>query len=198
MKKKNQLKAQELLGDVGIIDSYIYLKPVNHILSGFCASKTPNGVYIYRFSYPLFDRADSLNLNFSERLPRPDGHIDFDEYDKALWEVEYLNRIAPRLEDARAHLDIESLYRYINDNSAILRNEWVSKSYILLLVLMERYSESLEQIDILLKEELPVGREQIALECRELKELLRVKPARAKELVLDWEQEMKKRLGISN
>lgn len=182
--------------DIGFIGPYLYLKPANHILSGFCAEETPNGIYISKYIYPLFDRSDTLNLNFSERLPYPAGYISFNEHGYEDCALEFLERITPYIGVARKHLSIEAFYTYLLDHEAILNNEWVRKSYLLLLVVLEKYSEAQAEAELILRKRYTGTREQITREAEEFKELLASDPPRARALVLTWENAMKARLGI--
>jgi hypothetical protein len=195
MDRQFQAKVLEKLPvDAGFFGPFLYLKPVDHILSGFCAEKVRNGIYISKYCYPLCDRSDDLNLNFSERLPYPECFIDFDVIDKADRANEFVNRILPFIENAKQNLDVHALYKFIQNNENILRNEWVMKTYILLQVLMGKYTGALVNIEKILANQYSGAREQIAKECSEIKLLLEEDPFSAKDKVVEWEGQMKSRV----
>lgn len=195
MDRQFQAKVLEKLPiDAGFFGSFLYLKPVEHILSGFCAEEVRNGVYISKYCYLLCDRSDDLNLNFSERLPYPECFIDFDVIDKADRANEFVNRILPFMENAKQNLDVLALYKFIQNNEKILRNEWVMKTYILLQVLMGKYADALVNLEKILANQYSGAREQIAKECGEIKLLLEEDPSSAKNRLVEWEGQMKSRV----
>ena len=175
----------------GFFDSYLYFMPMEHILSGFCAEQTRNGIYISKYYYSLFDRASNLNLNLSERLPYPECFIDYNSTKKTDVASVFIERVAPYIEDVRNSSDPLSIYLYIQTNPKLLKNEWIMKTFILIQVFLEKYTDALTNLEEILNNKYTGTRLQITMDCREIFDLLIQDPSSAKERVLEWEEQMK-------
>ncbi|MDE1465712.1 hypothetical protein [Spartinivicinus poritis] len=197
MNKQFQKKLLEAYPEIRLKGDYFFFEPVDHLLGGFCAEVTRNGIYISEFIYPLFDRSTQLNLNFSQRLPYPDSFIDYDQFDKEDRPAELVRRIAPYVDDLNKKLNLSYFYGYFQQNPNLLKNEWTIKTYILLLVILGKFSEAMTLIKKTLQKPYTGVRKQITKECQELKVLLEINPEKAMQLVLNWEKEMMASLQIS-
>lgn len=186
----------ETIQNAGFIGNYLYFLPIDHVLCGFCANSTPRGIYISSYRYPLFNRSESLDLLFSERLPYPEGFLRFREVQKKDRAREFVRRIEPYVEEMRGGSSLQAFSDYINDHKDVLRNEWAKKTYVLFLVLTEDYSAAWDYLDIALQSGRAPGRETIRMECEMIRNALEKDPESARQLVLKWESEMKIYLGL--
>lgn len=197
MNKKFKEKILENYPEFRFDGGYFYYAPNGYILAGFCAEMTRNGIYLSEFLYPLFDRSDELNLNFSYRLPYPQGFIDYDQISDESRPTELVKRVSPYVDGLKSKMTLEYLYENIQANPAALKNVWIRKTYILLLILLEKYKEAQKLIENLLEAEYSGVFRQITIECSELKELLERDPRRAKRLVISWADQMKAELNLN-
>lgn len=197
MNKQFQKKILECYPEFKFSGAYFFFGPKNCMLGGFCAEMARNGIYISEFLYPLFDRSDQLNLNFSHRLPYPEGFIDYDQFSKEDRPAELVKRVAPHIENLKSKMTLNSFYAALHSNPTAFKNEWVNKTYILLLILLDKFSEAQALIEGVLKKEYTGAREQITAECLQVKELLEKDPNEAKRLVMSWGEQMKSNLQLS-
>lgn len=166
------------------------------MIGGFCAEMGRNGIYISEFLYPLFDRADDLNLNLSKRLPYPGGYIDFDEVPEHSRPSVLAERIDPHVVGIKKKMSLQAAYEFILESPSLLKNEWILKTHVLLLVAMGRYSEAQTNINMILERKFTGARERITTECQAVGALLQNDPEGAKRLVFGWEEQMKAMLKI--
>lgn len=187
----------EILPGTGLVDGFLYFRPVGHILSGFHAERARRGIYIARYCYLLSDRAECLNLNFSERLSSPEGLIDSHGVSGKDLADMFVSRIRPHIHEAKAMMDVSAFFDYIASRPQLLRNEWVKKTYAELLIFLKRYDEAKQYISEILDMKLCDSRAKLRAECQELDFLLSVDPGEALQRILSWENEMKLRCSIT-
>ncbi|WP_394201966.1 hypothetical protein [Marinagarivorans algicola] len=99
------------------------MKPFEHVLSGFCCEVTPRGAYIWKFTYPLFDRFDCLSFLYSQRLEHPEGYIDFEKVDKKELADEFLSRIDKYVENAYQYLTLDQFCLLYEQRPDLLKHE---------------------------------------------------------------------------
>ena len=58
-----------ILGGFQSTSNYIYIHPIEHVLSGFCIERTSNSVYLSQVYLPICDQFDVFHLEFAHRIP---------------------------------------------------------------------------------------------------------------------------------
>lgn len=178
---------------LGCVDGYFYLKPLEHVLSGFCCETVPGGIYIWRFIFPLFIVSDAIHLTYSARLRYPEGFISKEVIPKAEYAAEFLKRIEAHMCEASDSRTIEGYVRYYSDKSLEYFGYKVRKSYAYALILAGLYDEAKETINEIIVFLKKRGLDQKCVdECEEFLRLLSVDSRGVVELLLECDALMKK------
>ncbi len=173
------------------VDTFFYVSPVDHILSGFLCEMTPNGAYVWRFLYPLFDKFSCLHLTYSYRLPYPDGYIDYEKVEKKELANEFVSRIDQYVDDAYNYLALEQFVAYLDTQEELLSHEQVQKALGYTMILLGDKAKAKEYLGGC------VAKLRKPEECQEVMAALDKGLDNAKRLVLDCEFDMEKLLGIN-
>lgn len=193
-KKKFIKRVLESNSELSSIDTYFYLKPVEHVLSGFMFEVTPNGGYVYRFNFPLFDKFDYLTLLYSHRLSGGDSYIDFDTVVEENVAVEFLKRISGHFDDAHRCLTLEGFCHYMEACEPLLKHGHA------LMVLGYAYvlRDHPDKAEILLNSALDKLRGRFLRDCQENIDILRKDHSCLKKILLDREKEMASSIGLKS
>lgn len=191
---KSQFINKVLKGKQGLanINTYFYVLPVTHILSGFFCEMTPRGAYIWRFLYPLFDTSDALHLLYSKRLEYPNDYIDFGSVDKADLANTFLYRIEAHIDDAHELLTIQKFRSYCESRPSLLEHEHSQMVYGFAMLLLNEDQKAFSFLNRARMHLQSPYKEQ----CLEVLQLLSKEPKVAKELILKWEESVKLKLGV--
>ncbi len=177
-------------------DGFFIFDSGEHVLSGYCVEFRPRQIYMYTTLHLSAERFDYLNLNFSDQI----GALCSPESWKEMGIEQQIDSICDffgkNLPIVKSRASINWIVKYIDRNLFLLENEWIQRSYAIALVLTNRESEALVQIESILNDDLPLGREIIIEDCMQLKAMLNKSPKAAHELILEWENAVKKRLGF--
>jgi len=186
---KKVLKEKPELSNV---DTFFYVSPVEHILSGFCCEITPHGAYINRFLYPLFDKNEFIHLTYSQRLKYPDGYIDFDKVDKKELANEFLSRINGYVDSAYDYLTIQQFCHCLDERPELLDHEHAQMIFGYAMVLLNEKDKAREYLNKAIAE----LRKPFYDECNQILTLLDEDLESAKQVILSWEAEMKESIGL--
>ena len=74
------------------LGNMFYLSPADHVLAGVGYERVPDGGYIWRYAYPLYDPIRFFHLSYGERLPVPEGFIGDDDIGEGELADEFLKR----------------------------------------------------------------------------------------------------------
>ncbi|WP_020414846.1 hypothetical protein [Microbulbifer variabilis] len=196
MNAELKVALKEAFPDAILTGPYIYFGPKDHLVSGFCLEMTRNGIYISEFVYPLFKRSDQLSLLFSERLPYPEGFVDYERWEGNKRVDEVVNWLDANSQRVKEKLSLGRFVSEIQSHPVALKNKWVQMVNALALILLGEYCKARVIIQYLSDQELPKGMMQISEECRVLNGVLECNPDKARILVEGWEQEMKAKLKL--
>lgn len=174
------------------INTYFYVLPVEHILSGFFCEMTPRGAYVWRFLYPLFDTSDALHLLYSQRLDYPDDYIDFEKVDKSNLAATFIQRVENKVEEAKNVSTLHKFCAYCESRSALLEHEHSQMVYGFALLLLDQNERAYGFLNRAMNHLQGSHKEQ----CMEVLKLLSQEPKVAKELIVRWEEANKSRLGV--
>jgi len=100
-------------------------KSYDLILSGYALDRTPSGIYINKFYYPLFDYSEGCHLTYSDRLPDLENIISFADIDKSDLADLTLSIITRWKEDVDEIFTIEE-FCHMLDKRYEKRNVWNS------------------------------------------------------------------------
>ena len=104
------------------LGNFFCLKPVSDVIGGVCAERTANGIYVWKFYYPLFNRANELDLTLGQRLNKDDGYIESRGKTESSLGVEFANRIRPLVREVQDCSNYDSLIAFIEKNPRLIRN----------------------------------------------------------------------------
>ncbi|HEY0567811.1 MAG TPA: hypothetical protein VGD13_06730 [Xanthobacteraceae bacterium] len=69
MTKNKHLKAlHNRLPMLGITGNFLFVLPVNQVMSGLAVEATPTHIYYWRYLIPLYDKIDFLHFGIAERI----------------------------------------------------------------------------------------------------------------------------------
>lgn len=174
------------------LGTFFFVKPFEHVLSGFCCEMTPRGAYIWKFLYPLFDKFDCLSLLYSQRLSYPDGYIDFEKIDKKELADEFLLRIDKYVNNAYRYLTLEQFCALYDERPDLLRHERAEMALGYGMVLQGEKSSAIKH----LARALTYLREPALSECRDVLNLVDQDIEDAKRKILNFEKKMKENIGL--
>lgn len=143
IRKLEKFLLKELHG-FSIHDGYFYSNNFQHILCGYKLERTPNGLYLWRFVYPLFDSARAIHLTFGDRV------LDGSEcLLNGLSESEVVSRLMDfiRMDEfflnKSSPMSINDFASRCHSNPSIMRNTHVYLVYLMSLLLLDRVDEVL-------------------------------------------------------
>ena len=174
------------------IDAFFFVKPVEHILSGFFCEVTPRGAYVWKFVYPLFDRFDCLSLLYSQRLEYPEGYIDFEKVDKKRLADEFLFRIEKHFEDAYQYLTLDQFCGLYKQRPALLKHERAEMALGYSMVLLGEKDSAIKHLEGAIVH----LREPALSECQNILNLVKSDFESAKKGVLNLEREMRTHIRL--
>lgn len=171
-------------------DTFFYLSPFEHILSGFCCEITAHGAYLWRFVYPLYDKFEGLSLLYSFRLPGVNSYIDFDRISRDHLAEEFTLRVAGHLDEAKQCLTLPQFMNYLDMRPGVLENAHSEMVYGYTKLLMDQKDLALHH----LRDAIKRLREPYSSQCQTVLDLAKIDLNRAKEMILGFEVEMKNML----
>jgi len=174
------------------VDTFFFVKPLEHILSGFCCEVTPRGAYIWKFAYPLFDKFDCISLLYSQRLEYPEGYIDFEKVDKKELADEFLSRIDKYVENAYQYLTLDQFCLLYEERPDLLKHERAEMTLGYTMVLLGEKELAVKH----LTGAVAYLREPALSECQTILKFVDSDMESAKKAVLDLEHEMKSSIGL--
>ncbi len=174
------------------VDTFFFVKPFEHVLSGFCCEVTPRGAYIWKFTYPLFDRFDCLSFLYSQRLEHPEGYIDFEKVDKKELADEFLSRIDKYVENAYQYLTLDQFCLLYEQRPDLLKHERAEMALGYTMVLLGKKDLAVKHLEGAVS----YLREPALSECQNILKLAGSDMESAKKAVLDLEHEMKSSIGL--
>ncbi len=175
------------------VDTFFFVEPFDHVLSGFCCEITPRGAYVWRVVYPLFDKFNCLSFLYSQRLEYPEGYIDFGCVDKKELGGEFLLRIDKYIKEAYQYLTLEQFSRLFEQQPDLIKHERAEMAYGYCMVLLEKK----ELAEKHLSGALLHLREPAYSECQNVLALVEQDLVEAKKAVLDLECQMKQNIGVN-
>lgn len=174
------------------VDTFFFVKPLEHILSGFCCEVTPRGAYIWKFAYPLFDKFDCISLLYSQRLEYPEGYIDFEKVDKKELADEFLSRIDKYVENAYQYLTLDQFCLLYEERPDLLKHERAEMTLGYTMILLGEKELAVKH----LTGAVAYLREPALSECQTILKFVDSDMESAKKAVLDLEHEMKNSIGL--
>lgn len=173
------------------VDTYFFVTPFDHVLSGFCAEMTPRGIYIWKFRYPLFDRYEGLSLVYSNRLAYPHGYVDYSSVPKESAVEVFLSTVGECWSEVYEHLSLDRFLAYLQGEQ-FSKNDFIKKAISCCHILLgnERAAaDCLRQA----KDSLTAQRNMsFDKECVDLIDALSSGGIeQARDLVMKWEAQMK-------
>lgn len=179
--------------DFSCRENYFFLSQVEHMLSGFFCELTPQGAYLWKFIYPLFDRFKGLSLLYSERFPSPAGYIDFSEISKSNLAEEFVARLKDHLDGAKRYLSIPQFCGYFVERPALLKHSHARMVLGYAETLMGHQDQALAHLSTAM----PGLQKPYLNDCQMIFDLARVDMKSAKKEILRFESEMRKQIGLS-
>ncbi|WP_042143473.1 MULTISPECIES: hypothetical protein [unclassified Pseudoalteromonas] len=176
---------------------YIFVNPLEHILSGFLIEKTRRGIYIWRFIYPLFDCNEHLSLLYSDRLDVSKFYINSSELsDKDISDKDIsdkvLNIIQQNIYLAHECKTIADFCTELQNKKGILEHKHAQMIYGFALILNNK--EELAKEYLLLS--VSKLSEPFKSRCMEVLKMLDNDVDSAKQVILELEDRMKQLLKI--
>ncbi len=187
----------QLKPTMSVSQGFFFYQPAEHVLSGFTLDARPNGGQIYAFTMPLFDRIEAISLSFAERLPPPQCFIEMEGKVAELAKA-FVQRISRHELEVLGWASIEAFVARITTRRGALHNPWVRRAYGMALLMLRRDSEALEHLTAALgvkaTKRYPGFHEDVSSVIRDIES----GEEQAREKLLRWESETKKRFGIAS
>jgi hypothetical protein len=153
------------------VAGYFCMMPVDLILCGFAWDRSSGGAYIWRYAFPLFDRARPVSLLFGQRLPYPEDFLSIVKGHEHAAASEFIARAA-RYEAEVSSLSEPAAFLTYVDSLGAFRNPWVRRGYALTLIVLGRTLDAAAQLEMLLRDasinNIPDFREDMTTIAREL------------------------------
>lgn len=195
-KKKFADVVLKALPNLVLVDGYFVEIPILHIACGFSYERPPSGTYIWRFVFPLYYRTDKLGLMFSDRLPRPHGHIPGSRWNDSELAAEFVRRVEPFREVVRALGTLIGFKHYLEESGA-LRSPFIRRGYALTLIMLGEVEEATQHLKVLRSVTgIERGHPNFHSENDEVLRCLSNGLESAQTLLLQWEAETRQRLGL--
>lgn len=143
--------------EYAIAKHVLYKKHPGHILSGFSVESVRGGLRISRFTFPLYDISESLNLSYSAPLPWPNDFIDNESYESPRARAdEFIARAFPFVQEIEALGRLENFCAYLQKSIISFAKErrdsridpYLRYGYAATLVLLEKFDEACNQFEI--------------------------------------------------
>lgn len=167
---------------------FFFARPFEHVLAGFAWEKPPSGLYIWKFTFPIFDEANDLHLSYSERLPTGKIYVTGMGQEGAIAE-EFVGRVAPYLEQTSQLRNLDRFVDYLS--GCALGNPNIRRGYALALLLSGNEAAALQQLELCAQR--PVNEQFDA----SIKKWVRaIREGSARELLLNAEEKLLEKLGI--
>lgn len=184
-RKLEKLLLKELHG-FSVHDGYFYANSFRHILCGYTLEFTPNGLYLWRFLYPLYDSAKSVHLTFGDRVLDGSKYLvnGLSESDAVSKLMDFI-RVDEFFLNRSNSMSINEFASRCCSNSSMMRNSHVHLVYLMSLLLLDRVDEVLSGLNIV---ENSLGKKDLHF-YKEWVELLSYSVPLAKELILKNETE---------
>jgi hypothetical protein len=114
-KKRFELNVLKISPELGVSCGYFFFRPVGHIISGFLMEFTPTYRYIWKYSLPLFEPWNFLNLSFAERLSKVgfESKIKMDEIEMAKY---FSSSIRPYTTEMKKLENVSEFLSYYKDS----------------------------------------------------------------------------------
>lgn len=176
-------------------DLYFYLKPAKHILCGILCEATPNGIYLWEFVYPLFDRKDFIHLTYSQRIKFPEGYIDFEQVNNDTLPSEFWARVGDKFDNLSPYMELDNFYSLLNSNKA---NDYNQIIMAYTMILLNDSQTAQEHLDIAIQSQQLQKDKALLEECILIRELMASsKLDKAVEIIASWEVQKKQKLKIA-
>jgi hypothetical protein len=168
---------------------------VGHVLAGFALEQGSNGLYIWRYHLPLYDRIPFISFLFGDRLPNESGIIR-----KPLGSIksvadEFLARVMPHERFVRENADPVALVRLI-ERSEALGNVLIRRGLAVSLIMCGAEHRAAEELCLLREQAWRAKQANFAEEISEISAALAHGVFQARALLLSWEAETRRRLQI--
>jgi len=173
--------------------TFFYVTPFDHVLTGFGLEITAKGAFLIRFVYPLFFKFECLTLTYSDRFKGLDGYLDFKEIEEKSLPVEFISRIKERMGEAKNCLTIQQFCTHVLGNRALQEISHVQMVLGYAYILAGDKQAALEWLTRSVKN----LSDRYRAECLSIMKLLNQDLFLAEKKIRDFEQEMKKILGIT-
>ena len=179
----------------GVAERCFYLRPVEHILCGFCYERVPHvGAYIRRYAYPLYDPIGLFHLAFGDRLPIPEGFMRREEgrarpSDEA---AEFVTRIAPYESETAEWGQVPAFLALLESQSPLDAPPMV-RAHAFTLAALGRYSEAEAELQRFMTRSDLVDSPHFVNGVPELRAAISNGGDCARECLLRWEDEAKTR-----
>lgn len=170
------------------VRNYLYAPPVDHVLCGFLCENAPSGLYIWKYAFPLFDRAGFLHLSYGQRLPMPDGFLSRSKKGPRLLASEICNRIQRHYSAVMALKDLTQFARYL-ESEVGLGHPLVHLSYASTLVLTGQLDEAMSHLTIIQQSKAMNGMRNLLADVRDMVTDLESGEDTAKARIGKWEEE---------
>ena len=195
MNKKFATAVRKLAPNMNVVDHYFFEPPVDHILRGFLCEKPSSAAYFWMFAFPLYDNFKFLHLGFAKRLPGTDGFLELERGGDKEIAIEFVNRMARYRDESMALGNLDRFAQFIECEIG-LGNPGIRRGFALTLIMLGRSKKARKELEALIAmndTNRPSGIADDAdrLIC-ELDEGIDV----ARNTLLDWESETKRKLAL--
>lgn len=196
MDKRLATKVLRLRPEFAVNDSHFYYLPAERILCGFVYERVRDYAYIWRFARPLYEKLESLNLNFGDRLPESVGSMRRFRLKIGPGAAEeFVRQIEPYEEETRSWQNPQTFLHHF-ESPRTIGNPWVRRTIAFTHILLGNPTEARTHLNILIRDATTQIYTQIVDDASLILRELNSGLDRAQETLVAWEMETKRKFQL--